>query len=221
MPQRFSIYADLTVKENLTFYADFYGLSPSVRNERIQELIKFIRLEGFEKFLARNLSGGMRQKLSLGCALVHSPFLLLLDEPTTGIDPVSRREFWQLFLSLLSEGKTILFTTVYIEEALRARRVGLLSQGKLKACAEPEALLQTFKGQKFFIRCPSPQPVIAALQKLDFVRSLQIFGDGISVLISQPEKDIKKILHQTGIKTEAITRVPPNLEDVFITISSN
>ncbi len=216
MPQRFSIYTDLTVQENLSFYADFYGLGRSVRNKRIGEVITFIRLEGFEKFLARNLSGGMRQKLALGCALVHSPALLLLDEPTTGIDPVSRREFWRLFLSLLSEGKTILFTTVYVEEALRARRVGLLSRGKLKACAQPEILLETIQGRKFFLRSSSPKKAQALLERLVYVQSVQTSGTGFSVLISTSGIDLKKDFLKAGIGIDELRPVEPNLEDVFI-----
>jgi len=220
MPQRLSIYADLTVEENLSFYAAFYGLGRSVRNQRVQEIIAFIHLEGFEKFLARNLSGGMRQKLALGCTLVHSPALLLLDEPTTGIDPVSRREFWRLFLRLLSEGTTILFTTVYIEEALRARRVGLLSAGKLKACAQPEILLKTIQGRKFFVRSRTPQKAQALLERLTYVQSVQTSSTGFSVLISNPEIDLKKDFLKAGIDLEELRPVPPNLEDVYIAAGS-
>jgi ABC-2 type transport system ATP-binding protein len=221
MPQRFSIYADLTVKENLTFYADFYGLGRLARSERIPTLIQFIRLEGFENFLARNLSGGMRQKLALGCALVHSPSILLLDEPTTGIDPVSRREFWQLFLGLLGEGKTILFTTVYVEEAMRARRVGFLSRGTLKACAEPEALLQAVRGRKFFIRASPSPDALSVLKQLDGIQSVQTQVGGFSVLVSQPPIDLKKLLLRAGLRPEGIQPIPPNLEDVFITVAGN
>ena len=137
MPQRFGLYDDLTVMENLNFYADIYGVPMKERLERIERLMSFSGLAPFKKRLARHLSGGMKQKLSLSCALVHTPKVLFLDEPTNGVDPVSRRDFWQILYQLLKEKVTILFSTSYLDEAERCGRVGLMHQGRLLKCAVP------------------------------------------------------------------------------------
>jgi len=137
MPQRFGLYEDLTVEENIDFYADIYGVHDKERANRIERLLDFSGLTSFKNRLARNLSGGMKQKLGLACALVHTPKVLLLDEPTNGVDPVSRRDFWQILYQLLKEKVTILFSTSYLDEAERCRRIGLIHQGKLLKCDSP------------------------------------------------------------------------------------
>lgn len=137
MPQRFGLYDDLTVMENLNFYADIYCVPVSERREKYQRLLSFSALTPFKNRLARNLSGGMKQKLGLACALIHTPKVLFLDEPTNGVDPVSRRDFWQILYQLLKEKVTILFSTSYLDEAERCKRVGLMHKGKLLKCDVP------------------------------------------------------------------------------------
>jgi ABC-2 type transport system ATP-binding protein len=144
MPQRFGLYEDLTVRENMNFYAAIYGTTKQERAKRLKTLLDFTRLALFQNRLARDLSGGMKQKLGLACALIHSPRILLLDEPTNGVDPVSRREFWTILYGLLKEKVTIFFSTCYLDEAERCKRVGLLHKGKLLRCAQPEIIKQEY-----------------------------------------------------------------------------
>jgi len=137
MSQRFGLYEDLTVNENIHFYADIYGVPKKERPARINRLMNFSGLGPFQKMLARNLSGGMKQKLGLSCALIHTPKILFLDEPTNGVDPVSRRDFWKIIYQLLKEKVTILFSTSYLDEAERCGRIGLMHQGRLLKCNTP------------------------------------------------------------------------------------
>jgi ABC-2 type transport system ATP-binding protein len=145
MPQRFGLYEDLTVMENINFYADIYTTPKQERPAKIKQLLDFTRLEPFRNRLAGNLSGGMKQKLGLACALIHTPKILFLDEPTNGVDPVSRREFWNILSELLKEKVTIFFSTAYLDEADRCKRVGLMHKGKLLRCESPSAIKQEFR----------------------------------------------------------------------------
>ncbi len=140
MSQRFGLYEDLTVIENINFYADIYGVSKKERVPKVERLLEFSGLAPFQKRLAKNLSGGMKQKLGLTCSLIHTPKVLFLDEPTNGVDPVSRRDFWQILYQLLRENVTIFFSTSYLDEAERCRRIGLLYKGKLLRCDTPAAI---------------------------------------------------------------------------------
>ena len=147
MPQRFGLYDDLTVAENMVFYADIYRVSREEREQRMPELLGFSNLTPFQDRLARNLSGGMRQKLGLACALIHRPRLLFLDEPTFGVDPISRREFWEILYGLLGTGLTIFLSTAYMDEAERAHRVGLMHHGRLLVVDTPKAIKSSFQGE--------------------------------------------------------------------------
>lgn len=147
MPQRFGLYEDLTVMENIDFYADIYGVSPKERKDRVTRLLAFSGLRPFTGRLARNLSGGMKQKLGLVCALIHTPKVLFLDEPTNGIDPVSRREFWRILYRLLKEKVTIFFSTSYLDEAERCKKVGLLNKGRLLKCDLPANIKKEYNAQ--------------------------------------------------------------------------
>src|SRR5208283_5171576 len=144
MPQRFGLYEDLTVDENIRFYADLFGVKKAERQERSTQLLQAAGMKEFRKRLAGKLSGGMKQKLGLVCALIHRPTVILLDEPTTGVDPVSRRDFWRILYELVSEGVTILTSTAYLDEAERCHRVALLHQGKLLFCDTPANLKSNF-----------------------------------------------------------------------------
>ena len=141
MSQRFGLYPDLTVDENIHFYADLYGVPTKGREHKIHELLSFSNLTPFKKRQAGRLSGGMKQKLGLACALIHTPKVLFLDEPTNGVDPVSRRDFWRILYSLLKEGVTIFVSTAYLDEAERCHRVALLHQGRLLACDTPDVVM--------------------------------------------------------------------------------
>jgi ABC-type multidrug transport system ATPase subunit len=144
MPQRFSLYQDLTVKENLLFFADVYGVGSRDRNERMAKLLQFSRLESFQKRRAANLSGGMKQKLALSCALIHTPKLLILDEPTTGVDPVSRREFWEILKTLRTQGITVIVSTPYMDEATICDSLLILHKGEVLRCGSPAELIKNY-----------------------------------------------------------------------------
>ena len=166
VPQSSSLYADLTVVENLRFHADLFGVPRAARERKAAELLAFSRLEPFATRLVRNLSGGMRQKLALCAALIHQPEVLFLDEPTIGVDPVSRRDFWLLIYQLLQEGLTLLVSTPYLDEAERCHRVGLMDHGRLVACDTPTALRSLLPGTLLELRGPAPESVAPLLSRL-------------------------------------------------------
>jgi len=147
MPQRFGLYEDLTVMENINFYADIYTVLDKERAGRIKQMLDFTRLAPFQNRLAGNLSGGMKQKLGLACALIHTPRVLFLDEPTNGVDPVSRRDFWSILYQLLKRKVTIFFSTAYLDEAERCKRIGLMHRGKLLRCAAPQTISRELSAQ--------------------------------------------------------------------------
>jgi ABC-2 type transport system ATP-binding protein len=218
MPQRFAIYADLTAEENLEFYCTFYGLAPTATRQRVEYLLKLTRLERFRRFQAGNLSGGMKQKLVLGCALVHEPDLMVLDEPTTGIDPLSRREFWGILTEYLSQGKTIIYSTVYLEEALRSNRIALMESGRVTACDTPENLLAKVRNRRFVVVTQERDKAIAALTSCPAVRSVQPLGAGIAFLLGDSPDGLartKAALAAAGIDA-AVEPAQPTLEDVLI-----
>ncbi len=158
MSQRFGLYPDLTVRENLDFYADIYGEPRRGREAKIERLLAFSNLTPFQKRLAGNLSGGMKQKLGLACALIHTPKVLFLDEPTNGVDPVSRRDFWRILYQLLREKVTIFVSTAYLDEAERCNRLGLMHRGRLLACGTPQEVKSLMRGTIFEIRCDRTAP---------------------------------------------------------------
>jgi ABC-2 type transport system ATP-binding protein len=182
MAQRFGMYEDLTVRENLDFYADLYRVPARDRPARLERVYRMSRLGEFEGRLAGQLSGGMKQKLSLSCALVHQPRLLLLDEPTFGVDPLSRRELWLILHEMVAEGVTVVVTTSYLDEAERCDRVALLHRGRVLALDRPEALQAALDGRLLAIRTARPRAARAALERLGGVRSAVLFGDEVHVL---------------------------------------
>jgi ABC-2 type transport system ATP-binding protein len=218
MPQRFAIYADLTAEENLDFYCAFYGLDRQVSRNRVAYLLGLTRLEKFREFRAGNLSGGMKQKLVLACALVHEPELMILDEPTTGIDPLSRREFWGILTDYLAQGKTIIYSTVYLEEALRSNRIALMDSGRLTVCDTPENLLARVKNRRFFVATSERERAATAIKNCPGVVSVQPLGAGIAFLITG-ERGVLECVGQ-ALASVGITASPgpaqPTLEDVLI-----
>jgi len=219
LPQRFGLYGDLSVLENIHFYADLYLVPGKGRGERIERLLQFANLEPFVKRRAQDLSGGMKQKLGLICALIHTPALLLLDEPTTGVDPVSRRDFWMILYDLLKEGVTILFSTSYLDEAERCSRIGLMDQGELLISETPAAVKARVKGIVLELRTNSNQRGIKILEETGSFRSLVLSGDRIHVLADdaqESERIIRRELTSHGIEVLDLISVKPTLEDAFI-----
>ena len=218
MPQRFAIYADLTAEENLEFYCAFYGLGQQATRDRVEDLLRLTHLEKFRRFQAGNLSGGMKQKLVLACALVHEPELMILDEPTTGIDPLSRREFWGILTDYLSRGKTIIYSTVYLEEALRSNRIALMDSGVITVCDTPENLLARVKGRRFFIETGEQEQAATALGSCPLVASVQPLGSGVAFLITDAPEALGAAAAALAAVGIAVHPEPaqPTLEDVLI-----
>jgi ABC-2 type transport system ATP-binding protein len=223
LSQRFSLYGDLSVDENIAFFAEIHGLrmSDGAIEARRTRLLDLTQLAPFRDRLADQLSGGMKQKLALACTLVHEPQVILLDEPTTGVDPVSRREFWKLLSEFLSQGITILMATPYLDEAERCARVALLHEGRLLALDSPAALRASLKGDVVEVIAGDRDRANQVLEKLPGVVDVQLFGERAHVRIDpgSPLRDPDRLaaaLKQAGIEPESVRRVPTSLEDVFI-----
>jgi ABC-2 type transport system ATP-binding protein len=221
--QRFSLYGELTVEENLELFADLYAVPKQDRLPRLQRLMQFSRLEPFRARLANNLSGGMRQKLALSCSLIHTPKLLFLDEPTTGVDPVSRRDLWRLLFDLWQEGVTIIVTTPYMDEAERCTRVGFLSHGKLVASGRPDELRQAFRGTILEVFSDQRFAAKDALEHSPHVVDVNLFGEGLHVTVrddpAAAETETRNVLGARNIAVRSIQRVDPSIEDVFFQLT--
>jgi ABC-2 type transport system ATP-binding protein len=221
MSQRFGLYADLTVAENIDFYADVYNEPRRGRRERIDRLLSFSNLTPFRKRLAGNLSGGMKQKLGLVCALIHTPKVLFLDEPTNGVDPVSRRDFWRILHQLLAENVTIFVSTAYLDEAERCDRVGLIDRGRLLACGTPAEVKKLMRGTILEIRMDDPRPAVPVLRQRLAGATVGLFGDRVHVVSPEPERtatEAEAALGQAGLPILGIRTIEPSLEDVFISV---
>jgi ABC-2 type transport system ATP-binding protein len=221
VPQSSSLYADLTAMENLRFYADLFGVPRAERNRRAQELLALSRLTPFASRLARNLSGGMRQKLALCAALIHHPEVLFLDEPTIGVDPVSRRDFWLLIYQLLQQGLTLVVSTPYLDEAERCHRVGLMDRGRLVACDAPSALRRLLPGALLEVRGVPPIAARGILARLSEVREVEVFGETLHVSVGEAGAALPAIraaLDRAGLRDAALRPILPSLEDVFIAV---
>ncbi len=221
MAQQFSLYGDLSVMENMDFYADVFGLAGQERQERIARLLRFARLTEFAHRRAAHLSGGMQKKLALACALLHKPQVILLDEPTTGVDPVSRREFWDILTDLHLEGVTILVSTPYMDEAERCSRVGLMHQGRLVVCDTPQAIAKMVEGELLELRPSDVQQAQKVLEGLEGVLEVQTYGDLIHVFVIDAQKartELVQALDQAGVAVSNLRRIRPRLEDAFISL---
>jgi drug efflux transport system ATP-binding protein len=217
--QRFSLYGDLSVDENLQFFAEIHNV-PNFHQRR-EELLQFTRLTEFRHRMAEQLSGGMKQKLALACTLIHTPKIILLDEPTTGVDPVSRRDFWIILSSLLKQGITIVITTPYLDEAERSTRVGLINQGQLMTADTPQKVKGLMKEAVFEIVCSDFRRARDLLQQVQEVKEVQLFGDRLNVVVTSAEASrlpIQKRLAQAGITISDWRVIPPSLENVFISL---
>ncbi len=219
MSQRFGLYTDLTVRENLEFYADLYAVPRSERAPRRERLFRFSNLEPFQHRLAGQLSGGMKQKLGLSCALIHQPRILLLDEPTFGVDPISRRDLWLIVHEMVAEGVTAIVSTAYMDEAERFDRVAMLNHGRVVALDRPAALQTALPGQVLMLRTDAPRAARAIVAALPEVRQAVLFGDGLHVTVSSPAAGgaaIAAALAAAGHPLRALDPVPASMEDVFI-----
>jgi ABC-2 type transport system ATP-binding protein len=217
LSQRFSLYGDLTIDENIGFFAEVHGVRDYHR--RRDQLLEMTQLTPFRGRLADRLSGGMKQKLALACTLVHEPSLILLDEPTTGVDPISRREFWKLLSEFLAHGITILMSTPYLDEAERCARVALLHQGRVLAMDEPARLRTLITGRMLEVIAPGRQAA-DVLRKLPGVVDAQVFGERVHVTLGNggdsAETEFRAALASTPLAHAPVRAVPPSLEDVFI-----
>ena len=221
MPQRFGLYDDLTVAENLAFYADIYRVAREERDRRLPELLGFSNLTPFQTRLARNLSGGMRQKLGLSCALIHTPRILFLDEPTFGVDPISRREFWEILHRLLGTGLTIFLSTAYMDEAERAHRVGLLHKGKLLVVDTPKAIERSFEGELLEARASNLWTARKVLRGHPLVLQSLAMGDRLMITVADAaaaRAPLTAALEGAGLTGVAMEPAAAKLEDLFVQI---
>lgn len=219
MSQRFGLYSDLTVLENLHFYADLYQVPAAERPARLSRLFQFSNLGPFQDRLAGKLSGGMKQKLGLSCALIHQPKILLLDEPTFGVDPISRRDLWLIVHDRVAEGVTAIVSTAYMDEAERFDRVALLHHGRPLAIETPEALQRDLQGKLLAVRAAPLREARDVARTLPAVRQAAIFGDRLHLTVGSAEADapaVKAGLEQRGYRVEEMTEIAPSMEDVFI-----
>jgi ABC-2 type transport system ATP-binding protein len=217
LSQRFSLYGDLTIDENIAFFAEIHGVRGfEARRDR---LLAMTQLTPFRSRLADRLSGGMKQKLALACTLVHEPRLILLDEPTTGVDPVSRREFWKLLSEFLAQGITIVMSTPYLDEAERCSHVALLHNGRLLALDTPAALRATLPGQIFEVIAADHRQAARVLSSAPGVDSVQMFGERAHVRMKPGAEDGSRLsehLRAAGLETTAVRPVQASLEDIFV-----
>lgn len=224
MSQRFGLYTDLTVLENVHFYADIYGVPRRGRDERIDRLLAFSNLVPFKKRLAGNLSGGMKQKLGLVCALIHTPKVLFLDEPTNGVDPVSRRDFWRILYQLLRDEVTIFVSTAYLDEAERCNRLALIHAGRLLAMGTPGDVKRLMRGTIVEVRSRQARKATTLLRERLEADSVGLFGDRVHIVTREPEAAAmraRQILDAGGLEVAAVGTIEPTLEDVFVSVLSS
>ena len=217
--QRFSLYGDLTVEENISFFAEIHEVYDY--HDRAAELLEFTRLSPFRKRLANKLSGGMKQKLALACAIIHRPRILFLDEPTTGVDPLSRMDFWRILSSLLKTNITIIMSTPYMDEAERCGRVALIDKGKLMAVDSPYNIKAMMPGEILEVVCDNPRRAKKALNELSLALDVQSFGDRLNVAVESGRDampEVRDALEKAGIAVSDIRQVTPSLENVFISL---
>ena len=219
LSQRFSLYGDLSIDENISFFAEIHGVRGYQASR--ERLLEMTQLAAFRTRRADRLSGGMKQKLALACTLVHEPKILILDEPTTGVDPVSRREFWKLLSEFLSRGLTIVMSTPYLDEAERCGRVALLHDGRLLAVERPEHLQAALEGQLLEVSVSAARPPIELLGSLPGVGDVQSFGDRAHVRVDRARAaasaaEIEQALERAGSTGVSVRPIAASLEDVFI-----
>ena len=220
MSQRFGLYADLTVRENLAFYADLYEVPQDERSARLERLFRFSNLGPFQDRLAGKLSGGMKQKLGLSCALIHQPAILLLDEPTFGVDPISRRDLWLIIHEMVAQGVTVVVSTAYMDEAERFDRLALLHRGRVLALDTPDVLRNSLEGRVVAVLVDRLRDAKALLTEHPVVQAAMIFGNRLHVTVQDAKSDaprLEEALRERGFTVRDLRAAEPSLEDVFIT----
>jgi len=222
MSQKFSLYDDLTVEENINFYSGIYRLPPEKKRERKEWVLKMAGLEQHRHTRTAFLSGGWKQRLAIGCAILHEPPIIFLDEPTSGVDPTSRRSFWDLIYSLAEQGVTIFVTTHYMEEAEYCDRLGLIYRGELTALGTPAELKRDFMRETVLeVACDRPQDAMAPLEAIPGIKEAALFGKTLHVVV-EDERDnawlITETLTRQGFTVAKVERITPSLEDVFVSL---
>ena len=220
MPQRFSLYPDLTVQQNLRFFGDLYAVPSEKQQEREDRLYEFSHLGDFKQRRAGQLSGGMKQKLALSCVLMHAPRVILLDEPTVGVDPVSRSELWDILLELKEQGSALLVSTPYMEEAEQCDRVGLINQGEMLAEDTPSALIDKLDLNILQLQTDTPWETWQQLQQAGLDQQVQLFGDSIHITLAadQQQEAMEKLLLTSGVSAGELRPVQPGMEDLFLSL---
>lgn len=219
LSQRFTLYGDLTVDENIEFFAEINNVYDY--KQRREELLAFTRLTPFRKRLAERLSGGMKQKLALACTLIHTPRIIFLDEPTTGVDPVSRRDFWKILQSLLKSGITIVMSTPYLDEAERCSRVALMNRGRIMIADTPAGVQKAMKGEVIEIVLERVRDAFILIKESPLVREVQAFGDRLNVIVDDARRDYPPVaaaMSAAGIPVDSHRVISPSLENVFISL---
>jgi ABC-2 type transport system ATP-binding protein len=221
MAQQFSLYEELSVYENLTFFADLFQVATDLMPTRISRLLDFAGLTDFKGRRAAHLSGGMQKKLALACTLIHEPEILLLDEPTTGVDPISRREFWDILTELYSHGTTIVVSTPYMDEADRCSRVGLMYSGKMVICDTPQVIKSQIHGELIQITPDDWRAATELLKDQSGIYDIQTYGESLHILVDDAEKrlpEISKSLKDNGLTYRGARATPAGMEEAFISL---
>jgi len=221
MAQQFSLYGELSVLENLQFFAELFDVSKQEQRERTERLLEFAGLTEFTQRRAANLSGGMQKKLALACTLIHQPEILLLDEPTTGVDPVSRREFWNILTELHVQGTTIIVSTPYMDEADRCSMVGLMYEGKLVECDTPQNIRARLKEDVIEVQAEDWQKAFETIAGLKGVREAQTYGETVNLLVDDGKKrlrEVERALKKSKIKYRNVRIAPVRMEEAFISL---
>jgi ABC-2 type transport system ATP-binding protein len=222
MSQKFSLYQNLTVEENIDFYSGIYQIPAEKKQRRKEWVIEMAHLREFRNSLTEILPGGLKQRLALGCAILHEPRVLFLDEPTSGVDPINRRRFWDVIYKLSEQGVTVFVTTHYLDEAENCNRLGLLYRGELIATGTPEQLKSEFlQGGIWEVLCDRPQDAILDLQGQTGIQDVSLFGLSLHIVTAEDpsvEQRITHLLKSKGYRIDRIDKIPPSLEDIFVTL---
>lgn len=222
MSQKFSLYDDLTVSENIDFYSGIYRIDPAGKVERKQWVIEMAGLQEHRHSRTAILSGGWKQRLALGCAILHEPPVIFLDEPTSGVDPVSRRQFWDLIYELSGKGVTVFVTTHYMDEAEYCDRLGLIYRGELIAIGTPETLkTELMREEVLEVLCERPQDAMSEIEQIEGIKEVALFGKGLHVVVEETERAVPKIsdlLNRKGYEATRVEGIVPSLEDVFVSL---
>ncbi|MFA5159239.1 MAG: ABC transporter ATP-binding protein [Candidatus Omnitrophota bacterium] len=222
MSQKFSLYEDLTVEENIDFYSGIYRIAPEKKDPRKEWVLEMAGLNAHRGSRTAILSGGWKQRLALGCAILHEPPIIFLDEPTSGVDPISRRQFWDLIYELSGKGVTVFVTTHYMDEAEYCDRIGLIYRGELIAIGTPEALkTEQMQEDILEVLCARPQDAMGELEEVDGVKEVALFGRGLHVVVEDGEAmalKLREFLHKKNYQVERVEKIVPSMEDLFVSL---